>query len=156
MSTTTTTYGTRTEYGTDSNLNSLASAATKPIGAIDNSSTGACGFLIDYTIVLASSSVSSTGTISFFLMTSGDGTNYTDGISPTASTDQTSGMKNAAMKLVHTAIANANSQTCRDSFELPRTFAPKYHTLLIQNNSGAALASSGHSVYYTPINFAIA
>lgn len=154
MSTTTTTYGTRTQYGTDSNLNSLANAATKPIGAIDNSTAGACGFLVDYKITLAASSVSATGTIGFYLLTSGDGTNYTDGISPTASTDQTSSMKVSAQQLAHTVVANANSQVCYGSFEIPRMFAPKYHSFLITNSSGAALASSGHYVYYTAVNFA--
>lgn len=154
MSTQSPLYGTRTEYPNDSNLNSLANGQAKPIGAVDNASlspTPAMGFKVDATIVLGSSGVSSTGTIPIYLLESADGTNYTDGITVTSSSDQTSNIKNAV--IVASPNANANSQTVRIVFDLPRLFAPKKHSLLFSNSTGAAFASSGHSVYYTPINF---
>jgi hypothetical protein len=44
MATETVLYGTETAFGTASNLNSLASAAAKPLGAVDNSSVLATNY----------------------------------------------------------------------------------------------------------------
>lgn len=148
-------YGTRTEFGSDANLNSLATGASKPLGAVSNSSALAIGYKIDVVITLGSSGVSAAGSINFFLAESYDGgTNYTDGISPTSSSDVTASMKNVVQ--VGFANANAVNQVVRFGFDLPRQLAPKNFTIIAQNNTGAAFTSTANVAYYTPINYTVA
>lgn len=146
-------YGTRTEFASDTNLNSLSSNQCKMLGVVANSALLADGFKIDATIVLASTGVTSTGTLTFYLVESADGTNYTDGVSTSTTADQTASIKNAPV--VQYVQANA-SYTVRVVFDVPKQFAPKYFGLLLSNGSGATLSSTGHSVYYTPITYTVA
>ncbi len=148
-------YGTRTEFASDTNLNSLTSGQCKMLGVVANSATLADGFKIDATIVLATTGVTSTGTLTFYLVESADGTNYTDGVSTSTTADQTVSIKNAPV--VQYVQANSSSQgTVRVVFDLPKQFAPKYFGILVSNGSGATLSSSGNSVYYTPITYTVA
>lgn len=147
-------YGTRTEFPNDTNLNSLASNSTVPIGGVTNTSTLAVGFKIDCSIYLASTGVTSTGTLTVYLIESVDGTNYTDGINNiTSNTNQSSNIKNAPV--VQYLQANANSQVVRVVFDLPKQFAPKYFSLLVNNGTGAALSSASNNVYYSDINYTV-
>jgi hypothetical protein len=148
------TYGTRTEFGSDSNLVSLASGTACGVGAVDNSG-GQDAYVVDLTIVLASTGVSSTGTIIVYLIQSSVSTSsgFTDGISPTG-TSVGGSIKNAIV--VATLNANANSQTVAATFRLPVPDPSKYWSLVISNGSGATLASSGHSVFYTAIKYTTA
>lgn len=150
-------YGTRTAFSVASNLNSLVSTQAKPMGSVDTPtpppSTPCLGFLIDISITPASASVSSTGVISVYLIQSLDGgTNYTDRISPSGTSNIASSLKNA--KLVRTMAVNAVSGTIavfQDDFFLPvQCPAPKW-SLVILNSTGADLPSSGHSINYTPV-----
>jgi hypothetical protein len=147
-------YGTRTEFGSDSNLASLANAAACAIGQVDNHSAGNCGYLVDFTIVGASSGVSATGTVVFYLIqapnVSGSPGTYTDGISVTGAS-VAGAIKNA--RLVYVANLNANSLTINDCFLLPVPDPGAFWSLVILNSSGAALAASGHSVYYEPFTY---
>jgi hypothetical protein len=158
MGTISTNYGTRTAYPSVSNLASLASTNAVCVGNVNNSSSvgglsaTAVGFKVDVKIVLAASGVSATGTLTFYLVESTDaGTTYSDGISPSSGSNQAASLKNA--RLLFVATANANSQAVNASFELPGQLAPKDHSILVLNGSGAALAASGHAVDYTPVNF---
>jgi hypothetical protein len=145
-------YGTRTEYGTDTNVNSLASAAAKAIGGVSNSSTKCVGFKIDATIKLATTGVTSSGILYFYLVESADGgTTYTDGINVTSTGDQASSLKNATVVFI--AQANANSQVINVVFDLLEQYAAKDHSLVVLNSSGATISSAGNSVYYTPITY---
>ena len=152
-----TAWGTRAAYPNVTNLNSQPSAASRTIGAVDATATtpaNPVGFKVDYTFKTATTGVTTTGTISVYLLESADGgTTYTDGMNAATTTDQTSSIKNATA--IKTIQANANSQTCTDTFDLPRNFCPKNHTLLIQNGTGAALLSSGNTLSVTPINFTV-
>lgn len=154
MSTVNVVYGTRTEFANDSNLNSLASSNAKQIGVIDNHTALNCGFKIDAHVKLATTGVTSTGTLTFYACESTDGSTYVDGINTTATTDQTSSIKNAPV--VKTAQANANSQVVDVAFDYPGPCPPRYVCLLVSNGSGATVSSSGHSAYYTPFNWTIA
>ena len=156
MATVSIAYGTRTEFGNDGNLNSITNTTAVVIGPCDNSSTLAGGFKIDATIKLASTGTTSTGSVTFYLIESCDGgTTYTDNITNvTTSSNQSASIKNA--KVVFVATANANSQVVNVEFDLPVIAAPKKFSLIISNGSGATLSASGHSVYYTPINYTVA
>lgn len=147
-------YGTRTEFASDTNLNSLTSGQLKAVGAVDNSTAKNDGFKIDATIKLATTGVTSTGVLTFYLAESADGSTYTDGLNVSTTADQTSTIKNTPV--VQIAQANANSQTVQVVFDLPKQFAPKYFTILVANGSGATLSSSGNTVYYTPITYTVA
>lgn len=155
MATLSISYGTRTEYATDTNLNSMASNVAKAMGAVSNTATsgGFVGYKLDGTIYLATTGVTSTGTISIYMVESADGTNYVDGINVTATTDQSSSIKSAT--ILGTAPANANSQIVRIVFDLPRQFSPKYHSLLVSNGTAATFSSASNSFYYTPISYVI-
>jgi hypothetical protein len=155
MPTTTTNYGTRTEFADDSNLNSLAASAACGLGPVDNSSAGLAGadaFLVDFSITLAASGVSSTGILTFYLIQSAQSTTtgFTDGISPTG-TSVAGSIKNAKPVAIYNAIAN--SQVVEDTFRLPVPDPSKYWSLVASNGSGAALAGSGNSVFFTPITY---
>lgn len=156
MSTLAPSYGSRTEFGSDANLNGLTNGQAKPLGKVDNSTTPADAFKVDLTIALNSVGVSSSGTVTVYLIEAAldTTTTYTDQINPAGSTDVTSLLKNA--RPIRTYAANAVSQVVQDTFTLPVLEPPKYWSLVVANGSGAALAASGNSAYFTPINYSIA
>ena len=150
-------YGSRTAFSGASNLNSLSSGQAKPLGVVTTPtpppSTNCIGFLIDISVTPNSAGTSSTGTLTLYLIQSMDGgTYYTDRIDPAGTSDVASSIKNA--KLIKAMAVNANSGTIpvfQDDCFLPVVVpAPKW-SLIALNGSGAALASSGHSVNYTPV-----
>jgi len=148
-------YGTRTAFGTITNLNSLANDNSKPFTHVDNTTTKAIDFLFWLEIALNSTGVSATGTIEVYLLegqVSGSG-DTTDGIdmSTPATTDQDANIKNA--KLIEVLAANANSQVVRFNGRLRDYVAnvPNFWDLLIRNMSGATTAASGHDAQYVPI-----
>ncbi len=145
-------FGSRTEFGSDSNLNSLANGSNCAIGAVDNHTAGNNGYLVDFTIVGASSGVSATGTVVFYLIqapnNSGSAGTYTDGISVTGSS-----VTLANARAVYTANLTANSQTINDCFRLPVVDPAQFWSLVVKNASGAAFASSGNTMYYTPYTY---
>lgn len=145
----------RTAFSSASNLNSLASGAACALGVVDNSSAsvgGADGFFVDVSIVLASSGVSATGTLVLYLIQSMVSTSagFTDGISPSGSSVASS-IKNAVP--VATLNANANSQTVAFTFRLPVADPAEFWSIVVSNQSGAALASSGHTADFTPFTY---
>ena len=145
-------YGTRTQFSQDTALNSLASAGAVCVGAVDNGTTKADGHKLDLTLKLATTGVTSTGTVVVYLHESTDGgTTYADGINVTSTGNQASSVKNAPV--VRVLAANANSQTINVAFDLPAIHAPKNFAIVVSNGSGATLSSTGHSVYYTPITY---
>src|SRR5206468_373077 len=102
-------------------------------------------------------STSATGTVSVYILRSNDNTDWTDNISPSASTDQAANIKNANLLGIYNL--NANNQVLIVVVDLslqlgpnPIVEAPKYHTLLVVNNCGAALPASGHAATYQPVN----
>ncbi len=148
-------YGTRTEYGTDTNLNTLLSLNAKAVGGVTNSSTKVVGFKIDATLRLATTGVTSTGSLTFYLVESADGgTTYTDGINVTSTGDQSASLK--AARAIFVAPANANSQVINVVFDLPAPTAPKDHSIVLLNGSGATLLSTGNNMFYTPITYTYA
>lgn len=161
MSTQNIAYGTDTAFGSASNLNSLANNAAKPLGAVDNSTALALNEKVKLKMTLASTGVSSTGTIEVYALASNDNTDWTDGISTSSTTDVSASLKNA--QLLAILNANANSQVVDFNFDLiqqggmnPLVDVPKYWALVVFNKSGAAIASSGNAATYTPITYTVA
>lgn len=141
------TYGTLTAMGSASNLNSLSNAQAKPLGAIDLSAGfHDCEIYVQAT--LASSGVSATGTLQIYGLRSTDNTDWTDGIAPGGTGDIASSIKNA--DLLAELAANANSQVVRYNLNLgdAQGALSQYHAIVVKNNSGAALAASGHAAKY--------
>jgi len=141
--------GTRTAFGSASNLNSLANNAAKPLGAIDNSINKKPYAWVELTVTLGSSGISSTGTIEWYLiqaLVNSAATDWQDGIDPASTSDVASSIKNA--RRVRTSTANANSQVVRERFQLPVADPGKYWTIVALNKTGAAFASSGNGAYY--------
>ena len=132
---------------TPSNLNSLGSGAAKPLGALDLSAGfHDCEVYVQAT--LATSGVSATGTLQIYGIRSTDNTDWTDGISPSTTSDIASSIKNA--DLLAELVANANSQVVRYNLNLgdAQGALSKYHAIVVKNNSGAALAASGNAAKY--------
>jgi hypothetical protein len=159
MATVTINYGTRTAFGSFSNLNSLANDNSKPTAHVDNTSTKAVDYAFWLELTLGASSVTATGYIEVYLLESqisGSG-DTTDGIdmSTPANSDQDANIKNARKILVLTA--NANSQVVRYNGRLLDYIAnvPNFWGLLIRNMSGAAFASSGHDGQYVPLKYEV-
>ena len=156
MATESANYGTRTAFGTLTNLNSLANAAAKVLGHVDNAtSVKALNYHVWLELALNSTGVSATGTVSIYLLegqVSGSG-DTTDGIdmSTPSTSDVAASIKNA--KLLEILAANANSQVVRWHARLLDFISdvPNFWGLLILNNSGAAFASSGHDAQYVPL-----
>lgn len=154
-------YGTRTAFGSVTNINSLANNAAKPLAQVDNAtSVKALDYLLFVQATLASSGVSTTGTIEIYLLeaqASGAG-NTTDGIdmATPATTDQAANIKNA--KLLAVLAANASGQVVRWQGRLRDFIAdvPNFFSLLIVNKSGAAIAATGNDAQYVAITETIA
>ena len=150
-------YGTRTAFGSASNLNSLTNGQAKPMGAVTTTGN-VVGYLIDISITPASSSTSATGYMQIYLIEANDGgTNYTDRINPAGTSDVTSTIKNA--RPIRQVVVNANSGTIgvfQDNFMLPVMYPANNWSLIVSNQSGANLPSSTHSIYYTPVYYTIA
>jgi hypothetical protein len=160
MATQTISYGTEAAFSSASNINSLASAAAKPLGAVDNSSALAVNYRCYLKVTLNSTGVSSTGTLSIYLLESTDNSNWSDGISPSGSSDIASSVKNA--KLLAVLTANANNQVIYYDFDILGDLqgvmrdCPKYFSLVLLNSTGAALNGSGNAITNTPIKYTVA
>jgi hypothetical protein len=154
MAVTNATYGSRTEFTSDSNLNSLANGTAKPLGVVDSTATNAVGYKVEIEAALASTGVSATGTITVYLIEAATNTTttFTDGINPAG----TSAVTVVNARPIRVLNANMASTTVYDTFDLPVVNAPKYWSLVISNGSGAAFASSGNGVWYTPVTYTTA
>lgn len=142
--------GTWTQFGSYTNLNSLANGAAKPLGVVDNSTAKKPYARLEITVTLASSSVSSTGYIDWYLIRARQNTgasDWTDGISPTTTSDIASSLKNA--RIIRRSSANANNQVVKEVFHLPVLYPGEYWTIVPLNGTGAAFASSGNDARYS-------
>lgn len=153
-------YGTRTAFSAEDNIHGLATSQAKPIGEVDNSATLALDYMVFFRATLASSGVSSTGTIELLLIEKDDSgaDKWTDGIDADGTSNIASSIKNA--KLLEILAANSNSQEVICHFRLGDYIAhsPKYWSLVVYNKSGATLDAddADSDAYYTPITGTIA
>lgn len=143
MATITAPAGTRTTLTTTA-LNSLGSATYVNAGTIDVSAVDPIDMVIE--VEATPGTVSSLKQLLVFLQVSMDGTNYSTGpTSGTTTTDEPNLYRIGAL------VLNTNSTLQRAAFSVISVlgYVPPYCKVIVKNESGAALAASGHAVYYT-------
>ncbi|MDD5272205.1 MAG: hypothetical protein PHU14_05750 [Methylovulum sp.] len=134
--------GTRTALTTTA-LNALASATYVNVGSIDLH-TGPTDCIIE--VEATPTTVSSLFQLSVFAKISLDGSNYSTGPeSGTATSDELN------LKLLGVLPLNSSNTQQRGAFSVMTAlgFVPPFMKIIVKNETGAALAASGHAVYYT-------
>lgn len=155
-------YGSRTALTNNSptDLDGRSSGSLTGFGRIVNTATDGDGKL-DYHIHLAmpiATGATDGGVFRVYLVESQNGTEWTDGISPTATSDQTAKLQNA--KLIRTYNAGgtgSGTTTLRDHFNVAGYVVnmPQYVGFLFKNSSGQT-ATNGFDADYQSITFATA
>ena len=143
--------GTRTSL-TTSALNSLASATFVSAGTITHNTNQPIDVMIEVTATPGT--VSGNKQLVVFAKVSLDGTNYSTGPeSGTTTTDEPD------LYYVGTVPLNTSSAVQTKTFSLAASLGgmlPYASKIIIKNDSGAALAGSGNSVYYSEISATVA
>lgn len=130
---------------TSSALNSLASANYVSAGIVDVSAADPLDVVVE--VEVTPGTVAGNKQVAVFAKVSLDGTNYSTGPeSGSSSTDE------ANLKFLGVVPCASNATLQRQSFSLVAAlgFVPPYTNIVVKNDTGAALASTGHSV-----NFAV-
>jgi hypothetical protein len=143
MTTITAAAGSRTNL-TSSALNSLASATYVSAGTIDVSATDPLDVVIE--VEATPGTVSGNKQLVVFLKVSFDNTNFSTGPeSGTTTTDETN------LRFLGTLPLGTSSAQQRGAYSVMGAlgYVPPYFKVVVKNDSGAALASSGHAVNYT-------
>ena len=143
--------GSRTSLTTTA-LNSLASATFVSAGTITHNTNQPIDVLIEVTATPGT--VSGNKQLVVFAKVSLDGTNYSTGPeSGTTTTDEPD------LYYVGTVPLNTNSTAQTKTFSLASALGgvlPYASKIIVKNDSGAALAASGNSVYYSEISATVA
>lgn len=143
MATITVAPGSRTLL-TSSALNSLASATYVSAGTIDVSSVDPLDVVVE--VEATPGTVSGNKQLVVYAKVSMDGTNYSTGPeTSTVTTDETN------LRLLGSVPLNSNATQQRNAFSVVSAlgFVPPYMRIIVKNDSGSALAASGHAVNYT-------
>jgi len=143
MATITAAAGSRTTLTTTA-LNSLASATYVSAGTIDVNATDPLDVVIE--VEITPGTVAGNKQAVVFLKTSMDGTNYSTGPeSGTGANDEPN------LRFLGALPLNTNATQQRGAFSVMAAigFVPPYMKVVIKNDTGAALAASGNSVYFT-------
>lgn len=139
--------GTRTALTTTA-LNSLAAATYVSAGTITHASTSKVPLDVLIEVAVTPGTVSGNKQVVVFAKVSLDGTNQTTGPETgTTTTDEPN------LKFIGTVPCNTNSTAQRNVFSLRGAlgFIPYDSEIVVKNDTGAALAASGHSVYYQDV-----
>lgn len=138
--------GTRTALTTTA-LNSLASATFASAGTITAATNDPLDVLLEVTVTPGT--VSGNKQVIVYARGSLDGTNFESGpTSGTTTTDEPN------LTFVGTVPCNTSATAQTGLFSLAAAFGgvlPYAADIVIKNDSGAALASSGHSVHYSEV-----
>lgn len=138
--------GTRTSL-TTSALNSLASGTYVSAGTLNHTTNDPIDVLVE--VKVTPGTVSGNKQVLVFAKASLDGTNFSSGPeSGTTTTDEPN------LFFVGTVPCNTNSTAQTGVFSLADAFRgvlPQQSKIVVRNDTGAALASSGHSVYYSEV-----
>jgi len=131
---------------TTSALNSLASATYVSAGTVDVSATDPLDVILS--VEVTPGTVSSNKQVLVFVQPSLDNTNFQTG--PTSGTTTTD---EANLLLLGVVPCNTNSTLQRGHFSVAAAlgYVPPYFKVICKNETGAALASSGHAVYYATV-----
>lgn len=146
MTTFTSVVGTRSSLTTTA-MDSLASATFVSAGTINHSTNDPLDVLIE--VKITPGTVASNKQVIVYAKGSLDGTNFESGPeSGTTTTDEPN------LTLVGVLPCNTNSAAQTGLFPLAAAFGgvlPQQTKIIIKNETGAALAASGHHVYYSEI-----
>jgi hypothetical protein len=137
--------GTRTAL-TTSALNSLASATYVSAGTIDLTTPDPLDLLIE--VNATPGTVSGNRQVVVFARVSLDGTNFSTGpVSGTTTTDEPN------LRFLGTVPCNTNSTLQRNVLSVMSSlgYVPAHLEIVIKNDTGAALAASGHAVHYSTV-----
>lgn len=138
--------GTRTSLTTTA-LNSLASATYVSAGTLNHTTNDPLDVLVEVTVTPGT--VSGNKQVVVFAKGSLDGTNFESGPeSGTTTTDEPN------LTFIGAVPCGTNSTAQTGIFSLAMAFGgilPQQTKIIIKNDSGAALAASGHSVYYSEV-----
>lgn len=137
--------GTKTTL-TSTALDSLASATYVEAGTIDVSALNPLDVIIE--VEATPGTVSSFKQVSVFVQTSLDGVDYSTGpVSGTTTTNE------ANLKFIGVVPLGTNAQLQRNSFSILAALksVPPYFKVICKNETGAALAASGHKVSYAVV-----
>lgn len=128
---------------TNSALNSLASANYVSAGIVDVSAADPLDVVVE--VEVTPGTVAGNKQVAVFAKVSLDGTNYSTGPETgSSSTDE------ANLKFLGAVPCATNALLQRQSFSVVAAlgFVPPYINIVVKNDTGSALASSGHSVNY--------
>ena len=145
MATITAVVGSRTAL-TTSALNSLASATYVSAGTIDLTTADPLDVLVEVTATPGT--VAGNKQVVVFAKVSLDGTNFTTGPETgSTATDEPN------LKFLGTVPCNTNSTVQTNTLSVVGAlgFIPPHLEIVVKNDTGAALAASGHSVYYAVV-----
>lgn len=138
--------GTRTALTTTA-LDSLASATYVSAGTINHSTNDPLDVLVE--VKATPGAVAGNKQLVVFAQGSLDGTNFESGpVSGTTATDEPN------LTFVGTVPCNTNATAQTGIFSLAAAFQgtlPLQTKIIIKNDTGAALAATGHSVYYSEV-----
>lgn len=151
MSTVTSVVGTRTSLTTTA-MDSLASATYVNCGTLTFNTNKPLDVLIECKVTPGT--VSSNKQVVFFAQRSLEGTTFESG--PTSGTTTTD---EPDLTFVGVVPCNTNSTAQIKVFSLAAAFGgtlPHSAKIIAKNETGAALASSGHSVYYSEVTGSVA
>ena len=128
---------------TNSALNSLASANYVSAGIVDVSAADPLDVVVE--VEVTPGTVAGNKQVAVFAKVSLDGTNYSTGPETgSSSTDE------ANLKFLGAVPCATTALLQRQSFSVVAAlgFVPPYINIVVKNDTGSALASSGHSVNY--------
>ena len=150
MATVTSVVGTRTSLTTTA-MDSLASATYVSCGTLTFATNDPLDVLIECKVTPGT--VSSNKQVVFFAQRSLDGTNFESG--PTSGTTTTD---EPDLTFIGVVPCNTNSTAQTKVFSLLDALGTLPHSakIIAKNETGAALAASGHSVYYSEVTDSIA
>lgn len=137
--------GTKTAL-TTSALNSLASATYVSAGTIDLTTDDPLDVLVE--VSATPGTVSGNKQVVVFAKVSLDGSTWTSGPETgTTATDEPN------LKFIGTVPCNTNSTQQVNTLSVVSAlgFIPPHLEIVVKNDTGAALASSGHSVHYAVV-----
>lgn len=138
--------GARTSLTTTA-LNSLGNGTYVSAGTLNHTTNDPLDVIIEVTVTPGT--VSGNKQVVVFAKGSLDGTNFESGPESGATTTD-----EPNLTFVGTVPCNTNSTAQTGMFSLAAAFAgalPQQTKIIIKNDSGAALAASGHSVYYAEV-----
>lgn len=135
--------GTRTTLTTIA-LNSLAASTYVSAGTIDVTAIDPIDTVVE--VEATPGTVAGNKQLVVFVQVSFDNTNFSTGpTSGTTATDEPN------LRFLGALPLNTNSTLQRGAFSIMSAlgYVPPYFKIIVKNDSGAALAASGHAVYHT-------